>query len=119
MTVGLAASAANAMLDTHFDTTPTIKIHTGDPGAPGTTAVSVGEATTKVPTYGAGAAGSKSMTNAPVWTNGGSVETITHLSVYSAATFKASAALTAPQPWVATNTFTLTSLVYSIAPLAA
>ena len=40
MAVGLSAAAANALLDTHHDTTyPWIQLHTADPGAAGTTAV--------------------------------------------------------------------------------
>jgi hypothetical protein len=58
----------------------------------------------------------------PVWTNGGTSETISHISVWdasSAGNFDYSVALTTPQAWVSTNTFTLTGLTISIAPIAA
>jgi hypothetical protein len=58
----------------------------------------------------------------PVWTNGGTTETISHISVWDAITtgnFIYSAALTTPQAWVSTNTLTLTSLAVSLTPIAA
>lgn len=120
MTVGLAASSANAMLDGQLDTTPTAKIHTGDPGAAGTSNASVGDATAKSFTWAAASAGSKAKTASnPVWTNGGTSETLTHLSVYSAAVFKFSSALTASAAWASGNTATLTTLTCSITPIAA
>jgi hypothetical protein len=99
MTVGLASGAANAMLDGEFDGTPTAKIHTGDPGASGTSKLMNG--------------------TDPVWTNGGTSETLTHVSVYKAGTFKASIALTASKAWASTDTFTLTDLSVALTPIAA
>jgi len=58
----------------------------------------------------------------PVWTNGGTTETITHISSWDAITagnFLFDAVLTAAQAWVNTNTFTLTSLTISMTPIAA
>ena len=52
----------------------------------------------------------------------GTSETLTHISLWTASTagtFNGSAALTAPQAWVSTNTFTLTSLSIAITPIAA
>jgi hypothetical protein len=120
MTVGLASGAANAMLDGEFDGTPTAKIHTGDPGASGTSNVSVGDNTGKAITYAAASGGSKLMNGTdPVWTNGGTSETLTHVSVYKAGTFKASIALTASKAWASTDTFTLTDLSVALTPIAA
>lgn len=124
MAVGATAAVINGWLDSTFDTaTCYTKLHTGDPGAAGATAAAVGDATRKQNTMAAAAGGSKSQTGTdPVWTNAATTETITHLSIWTAAaagTFNASAALTAPQPWVATNTFTLDSLTIAITPLAA
>lgn len=124
MTTGITAAIANNWLDTDYATaTSFIKLHIGDPGAAGATSPAVGDATRKQATMGAAAAGSKAMTSmASVWTNVTTTETLTHISWWTAAaagTFKASAALTASQPWVNTNTFTLTVLTIAIAPLAA
>jgi len=58
----------------------------------------------------------------PVWTNGGTTETITHISVWDAVTagnFLYSVLLTASQAWVLGNTFTLNTLGVSLTPLAA
>jgi hypothetical protein len=58
----------------------------------------------------------------PVWTNGGTSETISHISLWdaiSAGNFVLSGALTTPQAWASGNTFTLSSLTVSLAPVAA
>jgi hypothetical protein len=124
MTVGLAAAAVNSWLDTLFATASCyVKLHTADPGASGATAAAAGSTTRVNATMGAAAAGSKAMTSmASTWTNGGTSETLSHISLWTASTagtFNGSAALTSPQPWVATNTFTLTSLSIAITPIAA
>lgn len=124
MAVGLAASVVNGWLDGTFATaTCWTKLHTADPGASGATAAAVGDATRKQNTMAAASAGSKAQTgSAGPWTNGGTTETLTHISLWSASTagtFNGSAALTASQAWVNTNTFTLTSLSIAITPIAA
>jgi hypothetical protein len=122
MTLGITAAVANGWLDGTFGTVWG-KLHTGDPGAAGNTAAAAGDTTRKQATMAAASAGSKSMTGtAGPWTNGGTSETLSHLSLWTASTagtFNASCALTTPQAWVATNTFTLTSLTISVSPLAA
>lgn len=124
MTVGLAAAAVNGWLDGTFATaTCWAKLHTADPGAAGATAAAAGDTTRKQCTMAAASGGSKSMTgSAGPWTNGGTSETLSHISLWSASTagtFNASAALGSAQAWVATNTFTLTSLTISVTPIAA
>lgn len=130
MTVGAStANLANKWLDmlggTAFAAPATVyvKLHTADPGAAGATAAAVGDATRKAVAWSAAAAGSKSASaSVGPWTNGGTTETITHISVWDAAAggnFLFSAALSASQAWVNTNTFTLTSLTVSLTPLAA
>lgn len=100
-----------------------VKLHTADPGPAGATAAAVGSTTRVAVTQGAASGGAIAQTGtAPVWTNGGTTETLTHISVWDASTagnFLYSVALTASQAWVSGNTFTLTSLGVSIAPLAA
>ena len=124
MTVGLAAAAVNGWLDGTFATaTCWVKLHTADPGAAGTTAAAAGDTTRKQATMAAASGGSKAMTGtAGPWTNGGTSETLTHLSLWTASTagtFNGSVALTASQAWANTNTFTLTSLSIAITTIAA
>lgn len=130
MTVGLSgANLANKWLDmlggTAF-TAPTltaIKLHTADPGASGATAAAAGDTTRKTVTWSAASAGSKAMSSmSGTWTNGGTSETISHISGWDSTTagnFLFSGALSASQAWASTNTFTLTSLTVSLSPIAA
>lgn len=124
MTVGVAAAAANGWLDGTFATaTCFVKLHTADPGAAGATAAAVGSTTRVQATMAAASGGSKAMTSmASTWTNGGTSETLTHISLWSASTagtFNGSAALSASQAWASGNTFALTSLSIAITPIAA
>lgn len=124
MTVGLASSVVNGWLDGSFATaTCFVKLHTADPGAAGATAAAAGDTTRKNPTMAAASGGSKAMTGtAGPWTNASTTETLTHISLWtasSAGTFQGSAALSASQAWVNTNTFTLTSLSIAVTPIAA
>lgn len=100
-----------------------VKLHTADPGAAGTTAAAAGSTTRVVVTEAAPSGNAIALTGTqPVWTNGGTTETITHISVWDAVTagnFLFSAVLTAPQAWVSTNTFTLTTLGIAVTPIAA
>lgn len=132
MTVGLSAvNTANAWLNvlrgggvgTTFTAPATLQVqlHTGDPGSAGTSNVSVGDTTKRAATQGAGSAGVQANSTPPAaWTNGGTSETITHVSVWGAtSTFQYSAALTSSQAWASGNTFTLTALGMSLTPIAA
>ena len=124
MAIGVAASVANGWLDGTFATaTCWVKLHTADPGAAGATAAAAGDTTRKQATMAAAASGSKAASaSVGPWTNGGTSETLSHISLWSASsagTFNLSAALTASQAWVNTNTFTLTALTISITPIAA
>lgn len=124
MTTGLASGVVNGWLDGTFSTTNAwVKLHTADPGAAGATAAAAGDTTRKQATMAAASAGSKAMTGtAGPWTNVSTTETLTHISLWSlvsAGTFQGSAALSASQAWVNTNTFTLTSLSIAVSPLAA
>lgn len=130
MTVGLAATTlANKWLDMLSGTAFTApagaftKLHTADPGAAGATAAAVGDATRKTHTWAASSAGSKAMNGTlPVWTNGGTSETLSHISEWdasSAGNFLFSAALTTPQAWASGNTFTLNTLTIAFTPIAA
>lgn len=123
MTVGFVASVVNGWLDGTFATaTCWVKLHTADPGAAGTTAAAVGDATRKQATMAAASGGSKAASaSVGPWTNGGTSETLSHISLWtasSAGSVNATAALSSSQAWANTNTFTLTSLSIAITPIA-
>jgi hypothetical protein len=124
MTVGLASGVVNGWLDGTFATaTCWTKLHTADPGSAGATAAAAGDTTRKQNTMASASGGSKAQTgSAGPWTNVTTTETISHISLWSASsagTFQGSAALSASQAWVNTNTFTLTALTIAITPIAA
>lgn len=124
MAVGFAASVVNGWLDAAFATaTCWVKLHTADPGAAGATGAAVGDATRKQATMAAASGGSKAASaSVGPWTNGGTSETLTHISLWTASTagtFQGSGALSLSQPWVSTNTATLTALTIAITPIAA
>lgn len=128
MAVGLATTTlANKLLDTirnvSFQNAAThVRLHTGDPGAAGTTAGSVGSASRSQVTFSAASGGAIALTGTqPTWTNGGTSETITHISVWdasSAGNFLWSAQLSASKSWASGDTLTLTSCGLSLSPLA-
>jgi hypothetical protein len=124
MTAGFAAAVVNGWLDGTFATaTAWVKLHTGDPGAAGATAAAAGDTTRKQATMATASAGSKASTGSVgPWTNGGTSETLSHISLWTASTagtFNGSAALAASQAWASGNTFTLTALTIAITPIAA
>ena len=97
-----------------------IKLHTADPGAAGATAASA-VTTRQSATFGAAAAGVITMSNAPAFAMT-ATETISHISVWDAATVGNllwTAALTTAKAVVNTDTLTFTSVTLSLAPLAA
>lgn len=102
-----------------------VKLHTdaGDPGANGTANAAAGSTTRPTATLTAGNAGAVSITGTnPVWTNGGTSETIKYITVWdnsTAGNVYWSAMITTAQAWASGNTFTLTSLGMSLAPLMA
>lgn len=132
MTVGVSTTnVANKWLDAIRASGSTftvvantyVKLHTGDPGSAGASNAAAGDTTRKAVTQSAASSGAIAISGTnPVWTNGGSSETISHISVWDASTsgnFLYSVALSASQAWVSGNTFTLTALGVSISPLAA
>jgi hypothetical protein len=129
VTAGLSAvNLANAILNLFRNTTftgiatPFIQLHTADPGASGTTAVSAGSATRNAVTWNAASAASMTLATLSAWTNGGTSETITHVSIWSAAsagTFYWSMPLTASQSWASTNTLTINTFTLNFTPIAA
>lgn len=130
MAVGLAATTlANKWLDmlagTAFTapTTTAVKLHTGDPGAAGTTNAS-SVTTRPAVTWAAASAGSKASNNTPSWASwaGTNGEVVTHISVWDATTagnFLFSAALTASKTVNTNDQLQLTSLTFAFTPIAA
>lgn len=129
MAVGLSgANLVHGWLNVLRNTTFTgkanvyVKLHTGDPGV-GASNVAVGSTSRPAITWAAPSAGAMAMNGtAPTWTNGGTTETLTHISFWddpSAGNFLGSCALTASQAWVSTNTFTLSTQTWTITPIAA
>lgn len=132
MTAGFsAANTANKWLDVirtggSTYTAPAnvyVKLHTGDPGAAGASNAAAGSTTRVVVTQTSPAAGSMTINGTlPVWTNGGTSETITHISVWNhltAGDFLYSVALSASKAWATSDTLTLNTLTVSLSPIAA
>jgi len=125
-TANLANSWLNMLGATAF-TAPTntyAKLHIGDPGAAATTTPS--SVTTRVIlSWAAAASGSKAIqATFPSWASwaGTSPETLTHISVWDNLTVGNvlfTAALTASKTVTTGDTFTLSSLTFSLAPLMA
>lgn len=121
MTTGLVTADVNSFLDATYDD-KWVKLHTADPGVAGTTAAAAGDTSRKQYTSAAASGGVKSAATIGPWTNGGTSETITHISVWSASTagtFLYSVALTASKAWASSDTFTLDTLSLTVTPLAA
>jgi hypothetical protein len=129
VTVGISAvNLANAWLNVLRGTTFTgvsvfVKLHTADPGASGTTGAAAGSTTRPAITWSAASAGSMAITGtAPSWTNGGTSETLSHVSFWDNATagnFLGSAALGSTQAWASSNTYALNTCTWSLSPIAA
>ncbi|MEU4576614.1 hypothetical protein [Nonomuraea sp. NPDC023979] len=100
-----------------------VKLHTGDPGAAGTSAASSVTTRPEV-TFAAPANGSMTASNTPSWTNwaGTNGEVITHISVWDNATagnFLTSVQLTASKTVNTGDTLNLTALSIALTPIAA
>ncbi len=130
MTVGLSSGNViapwlNFLRGANTTTAPVglfAKLHIGDPGAAGVNNAAAGSTTRVAVAMAAPSGNAIAMTGTPpVWTNGGTSETLSHISLWDALTvgnFDWSAVLTTPQPWASGNTFTLTNLSVSVAPVA-
>ena len=129
MTRGIAVATASAELERFRGSAASAfsavfaQLHTADPGAAGTTAISVGSTTRNAVTWNStGGTATMTLASLAAWTNGGTSETITDLSLWtlsSGGVFIGSVQLTASLPWVSTNTLTITTLTASRTPIAA
>lgn len=98
-----------------------VKLHTGDPGASGTANASA-ETTRKAVTFAAPSGGSMAMSNTPSWTWTAANETITHVSLWDAASggnFLWSGQLAASKSVSVDDILNLTSLTLGVGPQAA
>jgi hypothetical protein len=117
-TTGNGGAAYSAVAGTY------LQLHTGDPGAAGTSNVSVGSTTRNSFAFGSSSSGSAlALNTAPsAWTNGGTSETLTHVSVWTASTagtFLFSVALTASKAWASGDQYNQNTLTASIGTQAA
>ena len=132
MTAGLAPSLVSGWLNTlrtagaaYGPVAGTfVQLHTGDPGAAGTSAVSAGSTTRNSCTFAASSSGSAlALSGAPsAWTNGGTSETLTHISVWtasSAGTLLFTVALTTSRAWASSDSFSLSTLGVPLTPQSA
>lgn len=126
MTAGLSAARANSILNVLRNTaysavaTPFVKLHTGDPGAAGTTNASA-VTTRNAVTWNAASGGSMTLNTLSTWSMTTS-ETISHISIWdasSAGTFIESWALSSGVAVVNGSTLSLTTLTLSFSPIAA
>lgn len=126
MTVGAAAATANSWLNVLRGTTYTgvaglfVQLHTADPGAAGTTAISA-VTTRNALTLNAASGGSCTLSTLASYSMT-ATETISHVSLWtasSAGTFLASGALTASKAVNNGDTLTFNSFTLSFTPIAA
>ena len=99
----------------------TIQLHTGTPGSAGTSNVSVGDNTKKAATFTTSTARSLALTSSVgPWTNGGTSETITNISLWhtTGTVFCGSITLTVSKAWASGDTLTLNSCTVTLSPLA-
>lgn len=133
MTAGLSATnTANAWLNVLRGTSAAtftgvttlfVQLHTGDPGASGTSNVS-STTTRQALNYAAASSGSQSITGTTQWTSwaGTNGEVVTHISIWSASsagTFYYSVALTASKTVNTGDTLTLSTMTVALTPIAA
>lgn len=85
MATGFSTAAANTHLDNQGTTYPWIKLHTGDPGAAGTSNAAT-ETTRKQATWSSATNGAKTTSADLVWTNVAADEDYTHFSMWTAST---------------------------------
>jgi hypothetical protein len=130
MTTGISTvNVANAWLNVLRGTTFTgitnvyVKLHTGDPGSAGASNAAAGSTTRSAITWSAASSGSIAMSGtAPSWTNGGTSETLSHVSFWDASSggnFLGSGALGSTQAWASGNTYALSTQTWTLSPLAA
>lgn len=124
---GLASGLANSWLNTlqgtaYSQTTSYVQLHTGDPGAAGTSNISAGSSARVLATLAGAAGGAIALSSmASSWTNGGTSETITNITLWTLSAggvFKLTITLTVAKAWASADTLSLNSLGVSLTPIA-
>ena len=130
MTVGIASGVANAFLDAlgnaaNYTAPPGffVKLHTGDPGAAGTSNAAT-ETNRQAASMDAAASGAITNDAVVTWTNVSATETYSHVSFWSASsagTFLGSDDLAVARAVTAGDTFTIAvgDIDLSFTPIAA
>lgn len=85
MAEGFSTAAANAALDALVAAYPWVKLHTGAPGAAGTSNAAT-ETTRKQGTFASAASAATTTTGALTWTSVAASEDFTHVTGWSAST---------------------------------
>lgn len=122
MAVGIAVAQANGFLDAYC-TTVFVKLHTGDPGAAGTSNAAT-ETTRKAASFAAASAGVANTDADMAWTSVAGTETYSHVSLWddvSAGNFLGSDSLDTQRAVTAGDNFTLAAgnVSVTLTPLAA
>lgn len=91
--MGYSAAAANLALDAALAGVTTAKLHTGAPGASGTSNQLEGSPTTATVSFASAVSGSKVSVGPHNWSSLGASGTVSHLSLWNGAAYRASVAL--------------------------
>jgi hypothetical protein len=122
MATGISAAEANEAVDAWLASYTWVKLHTGDPGASGTSNPAT-ETDRVQATWAAASAGASSNTNALTWSAVAGSEDYTHYSLWtasSAGTFGGSGTVTANAVTTGDNfTIGIGDLDISLGPIAA
>ena len=124
-TVNMADKWLNVLRNTSFTGIASVyvKLHTGDPGASGTTNASAETTRKEITWSGAPSSGVLTMTGTLSWASWtAGTSTISHVSLWDAATagnFLWSGELSIPRVVTDTDTFNITALTCSVTPKAA
>lgn len=103
----------NAMADAIGNAVPlaggtiTVSLHTADPGSTGTNEITGGSYARQTATFGTTASGGSIANTVALNFTSMPAATVSHIGIWSGATFRAGAALTAPQSVSAGQTFTM------------
>ncbi|ODR15923.1 hypothetical protein [Mycobacterium gordonae] len=125
---GLTLYSANALLNTFRNqsfavSSVYVMLHTNPPGEFCEDNISVGDPSLKLVNFSAPTLGALVLSASPIWTNGGTSETLRYLSTWDGPTGPGTdeplwvVALTTPQAWADADTYTLDSLGLVLAPI--
>ncbi|WP_094359891.1 phage tail fiber protein [Mycobacterium marinum] len=128
MTTGLHVDNANSLLNvfravSYSISSIYVQLHDEDPGADGEDNISAGDDSLKAVNFSAAAGGALALSTSPIWTNGGTSETLRYITVWDGPDGPGvdaclwAAQLTTPQSWADTDTYTLDSMGLAFTPI--